>query len=122
MRRIILALTTIFILSTILMGTETLLGSSKFPELKKMNAVLQDPVLTIKGAIEKPESYILKIEARSPQGSQLITAILDKKTSEIYIGSAYDKEGNAIVFPKTRKPLKRVCHFLMEKGVKTFTL
>ena len=44
-----------------------------------MNTVLQDPVLSIKGAIEKPESYILKLEAKSPQGSQNITAFLNKK-------------------------------------------
>lgn len=100
------------------MGTETLLGPSKFPELKKMNAVLQDPVLTIKGAIEKPESYILKIEARSPQGSQFITAILDKKTSEIYIGSAYDKEGNAILFPKDVKSIQEGVAFSYGKGSK----
>jgi thiol:disulfide interchange protein DsbC len=118
MRQIILALTIVFTLSTILMGTETLLGPSKFPELKKRNAVLQDPVLTIKGAIEKPESYILKIEARSPQGSQLITAILDKKTSEIYIGSAYDKEGNAIFFPKEVKAIQEGVAFSYGKGSK----
>ena len=118
MRRIILVLTTMFTLSTLLTGAETLLGPSKFPELKKMNAVLQDPVLMIKGAIEKPESYILKIEARSPQGSQFITAILNKKTSEIYIGSAYDKEGNAIFFPKDVKAIQEGVAFSYGKGSK----
>ncbi len=80
--------------------------------------VLQDPVLHIIGAIEKPDSYILKIEARSPRGSQLLTAILDKKTNELYIGSAYDKEGNAIIFPKDAKAIKEGVAFSYGKGSK----
>jgi len=74
MKRILLMLTVAVALMSTVMATETMLDSSKFPDLKKMNAVLQDPVLTIIGAIEKPESYILKLIAKSPQGSQNITA------------------------------------------------
>ena len=45
-------------------------------------------------------------------------AILDKQTSEIYIGSAYDKEGNAIVFPKNAKAIKEGVSFSYGKGSK----
>ncbi len=107
---------TVVILFNPLFAKENMVDSAKFLDLKKMNKVLQDPVLTIKGAIEKPESYILKLEARSPQGSQNITAFLDKKTSELYIGSAYDKEGHAIEFPKDPKIIKDGVAFTYGNG------
>ena len=103
MKRIILAATLIAALMNMLMATDRVVDTIKLQDLKKLNVVLQDPNIVIKGAIEKPDSYILKLEARSPQGSQFITAFLDKKTSELYIGSAYDKEGKEIVFPKDAK-------------------
>jgi len=105
-----------------LFAAETVVAKNKFSELKKLNAVLQDPVLTIQGAIEKPESYILKIEAKSPKGSQNITAILDKKTSELYIGSAYDKEGKAILFPTDAKIVKEGVAFSYGNGKKEIYL
>ena len=99
MKKIVYVFTITAVLLTVAVAAEKIVDKSRFPELKKMNIVLQDPVLSIKGAIEKPESYILKLEARSPRGSQIITAYLQKKTSELYMGSAYDKEGKAIIFP-----------------------
>lgn len=112
--RVIIAMTTV----TALNATDIIIDKVKLKEIKTKNKVLQDPVLHLAGAIEKPDSYILKIEARSPQGSQLITAILDKKTSELYIGSAYDKEGNAIFFPKDAKAIKEGVSFSYGKGSK----
>ena len=115
---------TLFILSTAMMLMITvnagvpIVDKTKLQELKTKNKILQDPVLSIKGAIEKPDSYVLKLEARSPQGSQLITAFLDKKTSELYIGSAYDKEGKAITFPKDAKVVKEGVAFSYGKGSK----
>ena len=123
MKQIIFALTAIATLSTMLTAaTETMLDTAKLPDLKKLNMVLTDPALTIKGAIEKPESYILKLEAKSPRGSQNITAFLDKKTSELYIGSAYDKEGKAIEFPKDAKIVKEGVAFSYGKGSKEIYL
>ena len=103
---------------TTLSATGLIFDPIKLQEIKTKNAVLQVPVLHVIGAIEKPNSYILKLEARSPQGSQLVNAILDKQTSEIYIGSAYDKEGNAIVFPKDTKAIKDGVSFSYGKGNK----
>jgi thiol:disulfide interchange protein DsbC len=105
-----------------LTAAESMLDASKFPELQKMNMVLSDPSLSIKGAIEKPDSYILKLEASSPQGSQNITAFLDKKTSELYIGTAYDKAGNAIEFPKDAKTVKEGVAFTYGNGKKEIYL
>ena len=122
MKQILLTLTVTAALMSTLYATETVVDQTKLPELKKLNKVLQDPVLTIKGAIEKPESYILKLEAKSQRGSQNITAFLDKKTSELYIGSAYDKEGNAILFPKDVKVVKNGVAFSYGTGSKEIYL
>jgi thiol:disulfide interchange protein DsbC len=122
MKKTLLSLTVIALLTSTLFAGEKVVDTTKLPELKKMNAVLQDPALTIKGAIEKPESYILKLEARSPQGSQNITAFLNKKTSELYIGSAYDKDGHAIEFPKDPKIVKNGVAFTYGTGKKEIYL
>ena len=122
MKQILLTLTATATLMSTVMATETVVDQSKLPELKKLNKVLQDPVLTIKGAIEKPESYVLKLEAKGQRGSQNITAFLNKKTSELYIGSAYDKEGNAILFPKDPKIVKAGVAFSYGKGSKDIYL
>ena len=118
----LLSLISVIILFTPLFAKENMIDPAKFSELKKRNAVLQDPVLTIIGAIEKPESYILKLVAKSPQGSQNITAFLDKKTSELYIGSAYDKEGRMIEFPKDANIVKEGIAFSYGKGSKEIYL
>ena len=88
------------VLTMTLNAADIIVDQQKLQEIKTKNKILQDPILHLAGVIEKPESYILKLEARSSQRSQLITAFLDKKTDELYIGSAYDKEGNPITFPK----------------------
>jgi len=118
MNKILLTLSAAMTLMITLNAGDPIVDKAKLQELKTKNRVLQDPVLTIKGAIEKPDSYILKLEARSPQGSRLITAFLDKKTSELYIGSAYDKEGKAITFPKDAKVVKEGVAFSYGKGSK----
>ena len=122
MKRILLTLTATAMLVSTVIAVETVVDQSKLPELKKLNKVLQDPALTIKGAIEKPESYVLKLEAKGQRGSQNITAFLNKKTSELYIGSAYDKEGNAILFPKDPKIVKDGVAFSYGKGSKDIYL
>ncbi len=118
MKQIIRILTATAVLLSVVMATEKVVDTAKFQELKTKNKVLEDPALTIKGVIEKPDSYILKLEAKSPQGSQNVTAFLDKKTSELYIGTAYDKEGKAIIFPKDAKIVKEGVAFSYGKGNK----
>jgi len=118
MNKALLNLAAVITLMTTVNATEPIVDKTKLQEIITKNRVLQDPVLTIKGAIEKPDSYVLKLEAKSPQGSQLITAFLDKKTSELYIGSAYDKEGKAILFPKDAKVVNAGVAFSYGKGKK----
>ena len=116
MHRILLTFITAITLMTTLCATDLIVDQNKLQEIRTKNVVLQDPVLHMRGAIEKPNSYILKIEARSSRGSQLIHAILDKQTNELYIGSAYDKEGNPILFPKDIQAIKEGVAFSYGTG------
>jgi len=118
MKRSLLALTTFLLFWNTSKATEIITDQTKFQQIKIKNKVLQDPVLHMLGAIEKPNSYILKIEARSPRGSQLLSAILDKQTNELYIGTAYDKEGKAILFPKDAQVVKDAVSFSYGTGSK----
>jgi len=118
MNRTLITFVTTITLMTTLNATNLIVNQNKLQEIKTKNRVLQDPVFHMIGAIEKPNSYILKIEARSPRGSQLLNAILDKQTNELYIGSAYDKEGNAILFPKDMQAIKEGVSFSYGKGSK----
>lgn len=104
-KTLLILITAIGLMNT-LSATEIITDKTKLQEITTKNKVLQDPVLHLIGAIEKPGSYILKVEARTPNGSQLVSAFLDKKTSELYIGSAYDKNGQPIAFPKDVKAIK----------------
>jgi len=118
MKRSLLTLATMLLFLSTLQATEVITDQTKLQEIKTKNVVLQDPVLHMIGAIEKPKSYILKIEARSPRGSQLINAILDKQTNELYIGSAYDKNGKPILFPKDAQTIKEGVAFSYGTGSK----
>lgn len=118
MKRSLLALSTILLFLSTLQATEIITNAAKLQDIRSKNAVLQDPIFDIKGAIEKPNSYILNLIAKSPRGSQLLTVFLDKKTSEIYIGSGYDKEGNAITFPKDAQTIKEGVAFSYGSGSK----
>ena len=114
----LLTLIAILLSLSTLQAAELITDITKLQELKTKNKVLQDPVLQLKAAIEKPDSYVLKIVATSQRGSQLITAFLDKKSSELYIGSGYDKEGRAIQFPKDLKTIKEGVAFSYGTGSK----
>ena len=87
-------------------ATDTLLPKEKWPEVKKLNIVLEDPALTIMGVIEKPESYVLKLKAETPRGKRMIMGYLIKSTSELYIGSGYIKDGHPILFPINAKAIR----------------
>ena len=118
MKRTLITLISIFLFLTTLQAAEILTDKTKLQELKIKNKVLQDPVLQIKAAIDRPESYVLKLMATSPRGSQLLTAFLDKKTSELHIGSGYDKDGRPIVLPKDAKAIKEGVAFSYGTGSK----
>lgn len=118
MKRRLFSLIAFLTLLSTLHATEIITDTKKLQEIRAKNVLLQDPVFEIKGAIEKPDSYIIKLIARSPRGGQLLTVFLDKKTSEIYMGSGYDKEGHPITFPKDAQIIKEGVAFSYGSGSK----
>ena len=118
MKKNLLFFATILLFLVTLQAAEIISDPIKLQGLKTKNKVLQDPVINIRAAIEKPGSYILKIVAISPRGSQFITAFLDKKTSELYMGTGYDKDGKPILFPKDAKSIKEGVAFSYGAGSK----
>lgn len=107
---------------TALNAAEPMVDKAKLQEIKAANKVLQNPTLHLIDAIEKPGSYFLKLEARSPRGSQLLTAFLDKQTGELHIGTGYEKDGKPIFFPKDAKIIKEGVSFSYGKGSKEIYL
>lgn len=118
MSKILLLLLTNIALVITLQAAEVITDQTKLQELKTKNKVLQDPVLQIKAAMETADRYALKLVASSPRGSQLLMAFLDKKTSELHIGSGYDKDGKAILFPKDTASIKEGVAFSYGSGSK----
>jgi thiol:disulfide interchange protein DsbC len=117
LKTLLIILTQVALLMT-LNATEIIVDKVKLQELRSKNRVLQDPVLSIKGAIEKDDSYILKLVAKSPRGSENITAFLNKKTAELYIGAAYESTGKPITFPIDGQTVKNGVAFSYGKGSK----
>ena len=122
MKTLLFPILTVLALLTSLHADKVITDKAKLLELKKANAVLQNPVLTIKGAIERPDSYVLKLQAQSGQGSQKLIAFLMKKSGALYIGSGYDKNGQEIVFPTDAKAVEEAVAFSYGHGPKEIYL
>ncbi len=104
-------------------AAEPITDKTTLQKLKQYNKVLQNPVLTITGAIEKPDSYILRLEANDGHGGvQKLIAFLMKKSGALYIGSGYDKNGNEMVFPTDAKLIKKGVAFSYGHGPKEIYL
>ena len=86
------------------------------------NKILQNPSLHLVGAVDKPGNYLLKLEAKSPRGTRLLTGFLDKKTGELYIGTGYEKDGKPILFPKDTDIIKAGVSFSYGNGSKDLYL
>ena len=122
MRKTLLTLCALMIMMSTLYAADKMVDTAKLPELKKMNAVLQDPTLTILGAIDNPKTYVLKLIAKSPQGSQLMLGYLNKATSELYLGMGYMKDGHPLVYPKDTTAIKEGVFFTYGTGSKEIYL
>ena len=122
MKKMLLLLSIVFTLTATLQAEDKVLDKTKFDEIKKLNAVLEDPVLSIVGVIEQAETYVLKLIVNSQQGSQMIIAYLDKSSSNLYMGTAYIKDGHPILFPKNEKAIKEGVSFSYGTGSKEIYL
>ncbi len=109
-------------LATGINAADVKLDAAKLKEIRSTTRVLQNPVLTIKDGIDKDSVYFLKIEAKSPKGSQHITAFVDKKTGAVYFGNGIDKEGKSMVFPKEAQVIKDGISFSYGTGKKDLYL
>ncbi|MEA3456662.1 MAG: thioredoxin fold domain-containing protein, partial [Campylobacterota bacterium] len=101
---------------------DTMVDTAKLQEIKVKNKILQNPNLQLVGAVDKPGNYLLKLEGKSPRGSQLLTGFLDKKTGELHIGTGYDRDGKPILFPKDADIVKAGVSFSYGKGSKDLYL
>ena len=118
MKNTVLGFVTVMTLFMTLQASEIIIDPTKLKEISKKSVVFQDPALTLRGAIERPYSYILKLEAKGAQGSQNITAFLDKQSGDLHFGTAYDSKGNPLTFPADAKTIKEGVAFSYGKGSK----
>ena len=98
------------------------LDREKLAEIEKSSKVLQQPNLTVLDGIDRGDIYFLKVRSTSPRGSQLHKTYLDKTSGMIYVGEAYDKEGNLLEFPKDKKIIQEGVAFSYGNGKKELYL
>ena len=122
MKRSTLAVVAAGAMITLIQATEPIVDKTKLQEIKAENKVLQSPSLNLVGAVDKQGNYLLKLEAKSPRGTQLLTGFLDKKTGELHIGTGYEKDGKPILFPKDANIIKAGVSFSYGKGSKDLYL
>ena len=101
---------------------ETKLDAAKLKEIKASSKVLKKPNLTIERGIDTGDIYFLKVKASSQRGSRIFDTFVDKKTGMVYFGSAYDKEGKPVTFPKDPKIIEEGVVFSYGTGKKTLYL
>lgn len=118
MKRYFLCLVIVSGLYLSLQASDAPVNPEKLKQIRSSNKILQDPRLKLKAAIEKSDSYWLKLESVSPRGSMPVTGFLFKKSGELHLGAGYDKEGNKLIFPKDVAVIKKGISFSYGKGSK----
>ena len=122
MKRSILAIMTAGAMISLLQASEPIVDKAKLQKITAENKTLQNPGLQLVGAVERSGNYLLKLEAKSPRGTRLLTGFLDKKTGELHIGTGYEKDGKPIFFPKDADVIKDGVSFSYGKGSKDLYL
>lgn len=98
------------------------LDKATLEKIEKDTKIFQLPNLSVVDGIDQGDIYFLKVKSSSPRGSQLHKSYLDKKTGIVYVGEAYDKEGNLFVFPKEKKAVNEGVAFSYGNGKKELYL
>ncbi|CAA6804012.1 MAG: Thiol:disulfide interchange protein, putative [uncultured Sulfurovum sp.] len=122
MKQKLLALT----LLTTLLGTsafaeDIVLNTEKLNEIKKTTRVLAKPSIQVSEGIDKGTYYFLKLNVKQNRGSKTVNAFLEKESGALYIGTRYDKNGQKMTFPLTKKAIetiKKGISFSYGKGTK----
>jgi len=122
MKRSIFAIIIAGAMITLPQAADVIVDKVKLQKIEAENKILQNPNLNLVGAVDKPGNYLLKLEGKSPRGTQLLTGFLDKKTGELHIGTGYGKDGKPILFPKDAGIVKDGVLFSYGKGSKDLYL
>lgn len=101
---------------------EAKLDLVQLKEIGKSVKILNKPNLKIISGIDRGSIYFLKVKAISKRGNRVFDTFVDKQTGFVYFGSAYDKEGNPIMFPKDAKVIKEGVAFSYGTGKKELYL
>ena len=112
----------IAVISTGLSASDKKLNVEQLKEIKALSKVLQQPNIQIESGIDKGSIYFLKVKASSPRGGRIFETFVDKQTGMTYFGSAYDKEGKQLMFPKDVKVIKEGVVFSYGTGKKDLYL
>jgi thiol:disulfide interchange protein DsbC len=107
---------------TSISAKDKILESAQLKEITKSVKVLNKDNLEVTRGIEKEEIYLLKVKAVSKRGSRTYDTFIDKKSGNVYFGSAYDKEGQQIMFPKDPNVIKEGVVFSYGEGKKELYL
>jgi len=96
----------------------TAITQDKINEFSKTSIFKTSGLKIIKGE-EQENIYLLKIEAKIANNQvRQFDAVIDKKTENLYIGDAFNKEGIKIKFPIDMKTVKEAVAFTYGTGAK----
>lgn len=118
---LLIALFTV-VMATVVNASDIKMNAVQLKEIKASNKVLQQPHLQIENGIDKGSIYFLKVKALSQRGSRIFETFVDKQTGFVYFGSAYDKDGQQLIFPKDPKVIKEGVAFSYGNGKKEIYL
>jgi len=121
-RDILIVSLLVTIIATVVNAADVKLDAVKLKEIRESAIVLQKPNLQIVSGIDKGNIYFLKVKASSQRGSRVFETFVDKQTGFVYFGSAFDKEGKQLIFPKEAKIIKEGVSFSYGTGKKEIYL
>lgn len=121
-KKLLIASMLVSIMTVAVKAVEIKLDAVKLNEIKSSNKILQKSHLQIESGIDKGSIYFLKVKAVSKRGSTLFETFVDKQTGFVYFGSAFDKEGKQLIFPKDISVIKEGVVFSYGTGSKDLYL
>lgn len=113
MKQKLLALTLLTALSgTSAFGEDRVLETEKLNDIKKTTRILANPSIQVTDGIDKGTYYFLKLNVKKQRGSKMVNAFLEKESGALYIGTRYEKNGQKMTFPMTKKAIETI-----QKGI-----
>jgi len=97
------------------------ISEAKLQGFKVLYEALNVENITILDGIDEGDTYFLKLQYKKLTKQKILYAFIDKKSAKVYIGTRYEKDGTASVFPKTKRAkekIKQGVFFTFGKGEK----